>query len=98
MFPTAAVGDFNMMMGVIMTGNPTVLVSGRPIAVLGMSLVSPHPWGGIPPKPIHPPSPLMINCSTTVLAGGLCVGHMGSISTCLHAIIPPCNPTVLVGI
>lgn len=88
-------------LGVIMTGVPTVLVglAKQPIAVRGLSMSTPHFWGGIPPKPIHPPNPVVLNCSERVLSmGGQAVAHVGSIFMCKHMVLPfPPNITVQVG-
>ena len=96
-FPIVMVADMNTAMGALMTGCPTVLSMMRPIGVMGLSVVAPHPWMGIPPKPIHPPNPVMLNCSMTVLAMMCPVAHIASLDTCTHVTIGPGNPTVLVG-
>jgi hypothetical protein len=98
MFPIVMIGDLNNAMGPLMTGVPTVLSMMRPIGVMGMSMAAPHPWMGIPPKPIHPPNPVMLNCSKTVLAMMMPVAHIASVDMCLHVTIGPGNPTVLVGL
>jgi hypothetical protein len=92
MFPVSAIGTPNNMLGIISTGVPTVFVGGVPIAVMGMSLVTPHP--GIPPKVPHPPNPLLLNCSVTVRAMAMPVAHVGSIDTCMHVSLPHPNPMV----
>jgi uncharacterized Zn-binding protein involved in type VI secretion len=86
-----------MMGGFITTGVPTVMVGGIPIAVMGTSIVTPHP--GPVPK-IHPPNPVMVNCSQTVRVMNLAVAHVGSVDACLHPTLPHPNPllaTVRVG-
>jgi hypothetical protein len=96
--PVLSVGDMNMAMGVCMTGVPNVLVGMRPIATMTTSLMAPHPWMGIPPKPIHTPNPIMLNCTKSVLAGPakMPVAHIASIDACFHTMIGPGTPTVLV--
>ena len=81
--PVCRVGDKNAVGGVILAGNPTVLVNGRPIAVFG-SPVSPHPCCG---KKGCPP----VHCAakTTsknfrVLVGGKPVVTVGDLDTCAH--------------
>jgi hypothetical protein len=103
-FPVSSVmtpvGMMGMPLGIIKTGVPTVLVGAAkmPIAVMGMSFSTPHPWGGIPPKPVHPPSPVVLNCSMTVLAMMKPVAHVGSILACKHMCLPfPPNLTVMTG-
>ena len=94
------VGMMGMPLGVIKTGVPTVLVgpARQPIAVKGMSFSTPHPWGGIPPKPTHPPSQVVTNCSMTVMAMMAPVAHEGSFLMCKHMCLPyPPNLTVRVG-
>jgi len=100
-FPVIGVTDMNIMGGMVMTGVPNVLIGPRhmPIATMTISLVTPHFFGGIPPKPIHPPNPIMVNCSPTVRAGmtQMPVAHIGSIDMCLHPMIGPGVPNLLVG-
>ena len=106
MFPISSVltpvGMPGMPLGIIEFGIPTILVgmAMKPIAVLGLSFSTPHPWGGIPPKPIHPSNPPMLNCSMTVLAGPSMkpVAHAGSIMACKHVCLPGPTMTVLVGV
>lgn len=87
-------GDFNTMMGVIFTGDPTVLTNGRPTACMAKSLVTPH----IGPVPhIHPVNPLMIPPNMSVMVGGMPAGHVGSIDACLHMTITG-STDVLVGL
>ena len=51
--PVQRVGDTNIMGGTIITGDPTVLVNGRPVATLG-EVVTPHFCCGVPHcPPIH---------------------------------------------
>jgi uncharacterized Zn-binding protein involved in type VI secretion len=72
------VGDSNSGGGVIITGNPTVLVNGRPIATLGSSVAA------------HPPcSKVATHCwalttttQYTVLVGGKPVTTTGAPDTC----------------
>lgn len=74
------VGDANAGGGLIMSGDPTVLVNGRPIAVFGGS-VSPHPPC---PKPsLHCHAYTQAN-QFTVLVGGKPVITTGAIDTCGH--------------
>jgi len=74
-------GDPNAGGGLIMSGDPTVLVNGRPIAVLGGS-VSPHPPC---PKPsTHCRAQTQAN-QFTVLVNGKPAITTGAIDTCGHS-------------
>lgn len=74
------VGDANAGGGLIMTGDPTVLVNGRPIAVIG-SPVSPHPPC---PKPGTHCHAYTQASQFSVLVNGKPVSIAGSIDTCGH--------------
>lgn len=78
------VGDKNAAGGVILTGDPTVLVNNRPIAILGAK-VSPHPCCGARGCP-----PTHCNATTTstnysVLVNGKPVITLGDIDSCGHS-------------
>jgi uncharacterized Zn-binding protein involved in type VI secretion len=78
------VGDKNAQGGVLLNGENTVLVNGRPIAVFG-GKVTPHPCCGQKGCP-----PVHCNATTTstngtVLAGGKPVVTVGDKDTCSHA-------------
>lgn len=81
--PVCRVGDSNSAGGVILTGVPTVLVNGRPIATLG-SRVSPHPCCGAKGCPPIHCAATTTSTSFTVLAAGRPVVTVGSIDTCFH--------------
>ena len=77
------VGDANAVGGVILKGDPTVLVNGRPVAVFGSS-VSPHPCCGAKGCP-----PIHCAAKTTsknpkVLVGGKPIITTGDLDTCKH--------------
>jgi uncharacterized Zn-binding protein involved in type VI secretion len=75
MRPVASVGDVGVIhpgMPVILTGNPTVLVNGRPVATVG-SRCCPHLIG----KKIHVCG--VISGNPTVLIGGLPVARVGDV-------------------
>ena len=74
------VGDANAGGGLIMSGDPTVLVNGRPIAVIGSS-VSPHPPC---PKPGTHCHAVTQADQYSVLVNGKPVSTTGSIDTCGH--------------
>jgi hypothetical protein len=101
-FPVMSMGDLNAVGGIVMTGVPNVLVGPayRPMATMVLSFMSPHVFVPFPPKPVHPPNPIALNCTPTVLAGvgHMPVAHLGSIDMCLHPMIGPGTPNVLVGI
>jgi uncharacterized Zn-binding protein involved in type VI secretion len=81
--PVCRLGDKNVVGGVILTGDPTVLVNNRPIAVFGAS-VSPHPCCGAKGcPPIHCRAKTTSN-SFTVFANGKPVVTVGAIDTCGH--------------
>lgn len=75
------VGDANQAGGVILTGEPTVLVNYRPIAVVG-SQVSPHP--PCPEPPTHCAA-VTTTHSSTILAGFSPITTSGTLDTCGHA-------------
>lgn len=76
------VGDKNAAGGVILTGDPTVLVNFRPVAVLG-SKVSPHPCCGAPGCALHCAA-LTTTTNATVLVGLKPIVTFGDIDTCGH--------------
>lgn len=76
------VGDADVGGGVILTGEPTVLVNFRPIATVG-SLVSPHPPCGHPYGALHCAAVTTTN-SPTILAGFRPITTAGTIDTCGH--------------
>lgn len=77
------VGDQNAAGGVIMVGDPTVLVNGRPIATIGAK-VSPHFCCGAKGCPPTHCSASTTSTSATVLVGGKPVVTTGSLDTCFH--------------
>jgi uncharacterized Zn-binding protein involved in type VI secretion len=78
------VGDKNSAGGIILTGNPTVLVNGRPIATVGAS-VSPHPCCGARGCPPVHCAALTTATSPTILVGGEPVCTTGDLDTCGHS-------------
>lgn len=77
------VGDKNTAGGLILTGDPTVLVNGRPIATVG-SLVTPHPCCGAKGCPPVHCAAETTSILSTVLVNGTPVVTTGSIDTCGH--------------
>lgn len=75
------VGDANAGGGIIYTGDPTVLVNGRPIAVIG-SAVTPHP--PCPKSGIHC-SARTLSADYSILVNGKPITTSGAIDTCGHA-------------
>lgn len=81
--PVCRVGDENAAGGIILSGNPTVLVNGRPIATVG-SKVTPHPCCGAHGcPPIHCAAETTSE-NATVLVGGLPIVTSGDLDTCMH--------------
>ena len=78
--PVQRLGDANAVGGVILTGEPTVLVNFRPIATVG-SKVSPHPPC---PKPPTHCAALTTTTSPTILAGFKPITTGGTIDSCGH--------------
>lgn len=72
--PVCRLGDLNTLGGAILTGVPTVLVNGRPIAVLG-NKVSPHAKHKFA---------ITLNLKATLLASGRPVISLGNIDSCGH--------------
>ena len=74
------VGDGNTGGGLIMVGDPTVLINGRPVATV-FSPVSPHPPC---PKPGgHCTAHTQLQAGT-VLVNGKPIATWPSVDTCLH--------------
>ena len=93
--PVQRVGDANEVGGIILEGDPTVLVDGRPIATIGAS-ITPHPCcgaKGCPPVHCHAETTAT---SATVLVGGKPVVVLGDIDTCGHSRVGG-SESVLVG-
>jgi uncharacterized Zn-binding protein involved in type VI secretion len=84
--PVCRIGDKNSGGGVIITGDPTVLVNGKPVAVFG-STVAPHPK--------HKLSSTTSN-NRTVLVNGKPITTVGDIDTCRDVRVTG-SPTVIVG-
>ena len=77
------VGDVNAVGGVILKGDPSVLVDGRPIAIFGAS-VTPHPCCGAKGcPPIHCQAKTTAK-SASILVSGKPVVVMGDTDTCGH--------------
>lgn len=90
------VGDQNIAGGVIVEGNPTVLINGRPVAVVG-SKVTPHPCCGSQGCPPTHCAAVTTSTNTTVLVGGLPIVLDGDIDTCGHSRIGG-SLSVIVGV
>jgi uncharacterized Zn-binding protein involved in type VI secretion len=78
--PVQRVGDPNIMGGIIMTGDPTVLVNGRPVATLG-ARVTPH--FNCPKGKIHCAA-TTTSTNYTVLVNGRPITTSGDSDTCFH--------------
>lgn len=77
-------GDPNTVGGVILQGDPTVLINGRPVAVAG-TRVTPHPCCGAKGCPPIHCSAVTTAKTATVLVSGIPVVINGDIDTCGHA-------------
>ena len=77
------VGDKNVAGGIILKGDPTVLVNNRPIAVLG-SLVTPHPCCGARGCPPVHCKAVTVTKNISVLVNGKPVITLGDIDSCGH--------------
>ena len=77
------VGDKNSAGGVIINGDSSVLVNGRPVAVEN-SPVSPHPCCGQKGCPPVHCSAKTTSKNITVLVNGRAVVTVGDLDTCNH--------------
>lgn len=70
-------------MGVILTGDPTVLVNGQPVATIG-SIIAPHA-----PAPKDPSHTLAVitQGSPAVLVNGKPIAYEGALASCKHVVI-----------
>lgn len=78
------VGDKNAAGGIILVGDPSVLVNGRPIAVFGAK-VSPHPCCGRKGCPPTHCSAKTTSTNGAILVNGKPVVTLGDIDTCGHS-------------
>jgi uncharacterized Zn-binding protein involved in type VI secretion len=78
------VGDKNAAGGVILTGDPTVLINNRPVAVIGAS-VTPHPCCGAKGCPPVHCSAKTTSTNRTVLVNGKPIVTFGDVDTCGHS-------------
>ena len=78
------VGNFNTGGGVNFSGNPTVLLNGRPAARIG-DFYTGHP--GFDPLHPHPPNPI-ITGAPSILIGGRPLGYLGVFEALRHVAIP----------
>lgn len=79
--PAARIGDMTAHGGVILKGNPTVLIGGMPAACVLDMHVCPMATPGVPPIP-HVGGPIAKG-SLGVLIGGMPAARMGDIATCV---------------
>lgn len=77
------VGDKNAAGGVILNGDPSVLVNFRPVATLG-SKVTPHPCCGAEGCPPVHCAALTTSSNATVLVNGKPIVTFGDVDTCGH--------------
>lgn len=78
------VGDKNAAGGVILAGDPSVLVNFRPVAVIGAP-VTPHPCCGAKGCPPVHCAAKTTSTNYTVLVGGKPIVTFGNPDTCGHA-------------
>jgi uncharacterized Zn-binding protein involved in type VI secretion len=77
------VGDRNVVGGIILNGDPTVLVNNRPVAIIG-ARVTPHPCCGAKGCPPIHCAATTTSTNYTVLVGGRPIVTTGDIDTCGH--------------
>lgn len=82
--PVQRVGDANIMGGIITTGDPTVLVNGRPVATIG-EVVTPHFCCGNPNCPPMHCFAQTTSSNPTVLVNGRPICTSGDPDTCFHS-------------
>ena len=86
-------GDLNNAGGAVVAGTVgTVTIEGLPVAVIG-SVLSPD--GECPISPPHC-SPIIVQGSSSVTAGGIPVAFVGSTNSCGHSMATGAG-TVIVG-
>jgi uncharacterized Zn-binding protein involved in type VI secretion len=78
------VGDKNSAGGLLLAGDPTVLVNGRPVAVIGGS-VTPHPCCGAKGCPPVHCAAKTTSTNSRVLVGGKPIVTAGDVDTCGHS-------------
>ena len=86
-------GDINLGLGMILTGSTNTIVNGRLAARQG-DICTPHPFMGIPPKPVHPPNPLLIG-SLKVIVNGRMYGHQMNFELLRHPYITGSTNTII---
>ena len=69
--------------GVVSSGDPSILVNGKPIGVVGLSMVTPHPT--CPYNTAHCAATLWVGYPT-VLANGKWVSGVGCAATCFDVV------------
>lgn len=82
-FPSI-MGSFNTAKGVQFMGAIDTIFNGRPAGRRG-DLVTPHPSGK---KKKHPPNPILLSCSKSVIINGRPAAYLGNHDVCKHKMIP----------
>ena len=67
--------DINIMGGIAMPLQTSVICNGRPVARM-RDLVLPHAFPPSPPKPVHPPNPILMGNFTVIVAGSAIARRM----------------------
>ena len=89
MFEAARVSDQTNHRGVLMPiGHPTVIIENKPACTRG----------DLHSCPLEPSISPIATGSSTVLIGGLYAARVSDTCFCGAGIIPPCAPTVLIGV
>jgi uncharacterized Zn-binding protein involved in type VI secretion len=93
--PAARQGDMSAHGGVIVIGNPQVLIGGQPAARVGDMHTCPMVTGLVP----HVGGPVMPPGSPTVFIGGMPAARQGDMAVCVGGpdVIAAGCPTVLIG-
>jgi uncharacterized Zn-binding protein involved in type VI secretion len=82
-FPSV-LGSFNTARGKQFMGALDTIFNGKPAGRKG-DMVTPHPSGK---KRKHPPNPIVLNCSHSVIINGRPAAYLGNHDICKHKMIP----------
>lgn len=86
--------DINIMGGIAMPFQNSVICNGRPVA-RQRDIVMPHAFPPSPPKPIHPPNPILLGGFTVIVAGSPIARHF-DLELLLHPFVTASTDTVTI--